>query len=160
MSLFNAKKAQSKEVVVQECAKMIEAFLKKNNFNPSKQRLPNKNNLGWWVQRGSAIIYILLNPQGHTPTLRIISPILYLPENHILPFYRKCLELNTELMNCAFGVLNDKVVLVNERPIEGLDLQEFEDNMGYLAIVADDVDDKLSAEFNAQMYLDGGGELF
>ena len=160
MGLFGTKKVQDKEAAIQECVKMIEGFLKKIDFNPNKQRLPNRDTLGWWVQRGSAIIYIILNQHDDTPTVRIVSPILYLPENYILPFYRKCLELNVDLINCAFGVVDDKVVLVSERPIDDLDPRELAGTIQYLAAFADHIDDKLAAEFNAQMYVDGGGGLF
>jgi hypothetical protein len=160
MGLFGAKKVQDKETMIRECVKMIEDFFKKINFNPSKQRLPNRDTLGWWVQRGSAVIYIILKPHDGVPTLRVVSPILYLPENHILPFYRKCLELNMDLVNCAFAVADDKIMLVSERAVDGLDSQELEELIGYLAIMADEVDDKLAREFNAQMYIDGGGGLF
>lgn len=160
MALFGSKKAQNREAAIQDCVKMIEAFFRKIDFNPNKQRLPNKSTLGWWVQKGSAVIYIILKPHDDTPTLRIISPILYLPENNILAFYRKCLELNMDLLNCAFAVIDDRIMLVSERSIDGLDPQELEEIIGYLAAVADGVDDKLAREFNAQMYLEGGGELF
>ena len=155
MGLFGTKKKQSKEVTIQECIKMIEGFFKKINLSAKDRRLPNQDSFGWWVQRGSALVYILLNEEDET--VRIISPILYLPEKNILPFYRKCLEMNTSLINCAFGAMDDKIVLVSERPINGLDPQELEGTIQYLSAVADDIDDKLAIEFKAQMYLEGSG---
>ena len=152
MGLFGTKKVAVKETTIKDCVKMIEGFFKKINLNPRDQRLPRSDTLGWWLYRGSALVYIILNQHDKTPTVRIISPILYLPEDHILPFYRRCLELNMELVNCAFGVIDDRIALVSERPITGLDHQELEGTLHYLAVVADDIDDKLAAEFNAKMY--------
>jgi len=157
MGLFGTKQVKVKETTIQECIKMVERFFKSVGANPKQQRLPNTDTLGWWLQRGSALVYIILNQHDETPTVRIVSPILYLPEDYILPFYRKCLELNMDLINCAFGVSDDKVVLVSERPIEGLDANELEGTIRYLSGVADNVDNRLSAEFKARMYLDNGG---
>jgi hypothetical protein len=59
------------------------------------------------------------------------------------------------------GVLIDaNGVVVSERPIDGLDPQELEGTIGYLSGVADDIDDRLAAEFKARMYLEGEGSRF
>jgi len=152
MGLFRSSKKSSRENTVQDCERMVERFLKKVKLNPKEQRLSQGEGLGWWISRGSAVIYIYLNENGHSPTIRIIAPILYLPDDHILPFYRRCLELNTELINCAVGVVDDKVALVNERPIAGLDQAELESVLHYLSGVADEIDDKLAEEFGARLY--------
>jgi hypothetical protein len=159
MGLFGTKQVQAQENTIRDCIKMIEAFFKGIGFNPKEQRLPHQDTLGWWLQRGSALVYIILNQHDDTATVRIVSPILYLPENYILPFYRKCLEMNVELINCAFGVVEDRVVLVSERPIDGLDRQELEGTIRYLSAVADDLDDKLATEFKARLYLGRGREI-
>ena len=155
MGLFGTKKVAEKETTVKDCVRMIEGFFRKVKLNPNEYRLPDRDTLGWFLQRGSARIYILLNQQGETKTVQIISPILYLPEDHILPFYRRCLEMNMHLINCAFAASDDKIVLVSERPLEGLDQQELEGMIQYLSAVADDIDDKLGNEFKAQLYIKG-----
>jgi hypothetical protein len=152
MSLFRPKKATDKRTTLRDCVQMVEGFFKKINANPNDQRLPDRNALGWWIQRGSAMIYIFLNQGEDNITLRILSPLLYLPEDFVLPFYRRCLEINMRLINCALAASDDKILLVTERPIEGLDQQELESSIHYLAAVADEIDNKLSAEFNARMY--------
>lgn len=154
MGLFGTKKVQVKETSIKECVKMVERFFRDIGFNPRDQRLPNRDTLGWYLQRGSALIYILLHQHDKMPTIRIVSPLLYLPESKILPLYRRCLELNNELINCAFGVTDDKIMLVSERPIDGLDPQELEETIRYLSGAADELDNKLSEEFNAPMYLE------
>ncbi len=155
MGLFGTRKVAAKETTIKDCVKMIDGFFKRNKLNPNNHRLPGSDTLGWWLHRGSAIVYIILHQHGSTPTVRIISPILYLPEDHILPFYRRCLEMNMELVNCAFGAIDDRIALVSERPIAGLDHQELEGTLHYLSAVADDIDDKLADEFKAKMYSSG-----
>ena len=154
MGLFGTKKVQTQEVAIRDCIKMIEGFFKRIGLNPSQQRWPETDTLGWYLQRGSALIYVILNQHGDTPTVRIVAPMLYLPDSLILPLYRTCLEMNMELINCAFGVIDDKVVLVSERPIAGLDAHELEGTIRYLSSMADNLDNKLSAEFKAPLYLE------
>lgn len=155
MGLFGTKTVQMKETTVKDCIRMVEGFFRKIGINPNSQRLPQKDTFGWWIHRGSAVIFIILNDHGGATTVRIVSPILYLPEEFILPFYRRCLEINMELLNCALGVTEDKVVVVSERPLTGLDPVEFESTLDYLSAVADDLDDKLANEFGAKLYREG-----
>lgn len=154
MGLFgtNTKKTVVKQTGVKECAKMVQIFLKKVGLNPSEHRIRQPNTLGWWVTHGSAVVYILINQGDTSSTIRVASPILFLPDDYILPFYRRLLEYNLNLINCALAVSDDKVLLVSERPLEGLDQNELEGMIHYLAGVADDIDDHLSNEFDAPMY--------
>jgi hypothetical protein len=150
MALFGNKKV--KETTVKDCIKMVEAFLQKCGANPKKHRLPDKDTIGWQIARGSAIIYILINNHEGLTTIRVISPILTLPKSNILPFYRKCLEINTGLISCALGAYEDKVAVLSERPIEGLDPEELEGILNHLSAVADDLDNKLADEFGATIF--------
>lgn len=90
---------------------------------------------------------------------RIFSPILYLPSENILPFYLRCLEINRELLTCALCTHEDKVTLVSQRPIEGLDPEELEGTVNYLAAVADDLDNKLADEFGAKLCGEDPGKI-
>lgn len=147
MGLFGKK---TKEISKEDCITMVENFLNKIGLNPSEQRLKG-DTIGWVAVRGSAITYIMIFEYENFASIRIYSPILYLPEENILPFYRKCLEINFELVNCAICVYEDKVALVVERPIGGLDPEELEGMVNYLSSVADDLDNKLADEFGARI---------
>jgi hypothetical protein len=155
MGWFGTTNVEVKERTIQDCIKMIENFFRKIGLNPNEQRIPDRGTYGWFVSRGSAVIFILLNKNDGMTTVRIVSPILYLPQERILPFYRRCLEINMGLLNCAFGVTKDKIALVSERPILGLDPEELEGTIAYLSSVADELDDKLGREFKAKLYRDG-----
>ena len=145
---FFGKKA--KETTKEDCITMVENFLTNIGLNPAEQRLKG-DTTGWIAVRGSAIVYIMVFEYEHFSSIRIYSPILYLPEENILPFYRKCLEINFSLVNCAICVYEDKVALVVERPIGGLDPEELEGMINYLSSVADDLDNKLADEFGAKI---------
>jgi len=150
MGLFGTKKI--KETTVKDCVGMVEDFLRGARLNPDNQRISDDDGLGWVVSRGSALIYILLNDRDGMHSLRIVSPIVYLPEENILPFYRKCLELNMGLFNCSLAASEDTVYVVHERPIAGLDAEEFEGTLSFLGSVADDLDNNLADEFGAKIF--------
>ena len=149
MGFFGKKKSQ--ETIVDDCIKMIEKLIQKIGFDLSESRLPGEGFVGWWIGRGSALIYITINQNQAVPTVSIFSPILFLPEDNILPLYRRCLEINAGLICCALAVNGDQIAVVSERPIEGLDSEEFAGTLFYLSEIADDLDNKLADEFGATL---------
>ena len=155
MGIFRSKKKSNQPITPEACSKMIEAVLKKVGLDPRDQRMKNQSSPGWFVQRGSAVIYIFLILNEKGPSIRFVSPILFLPEDLITPFYRRCLEINMELMNCALAASNDQIALVSERPFHDLNTAQIEYLLHYISSVADDIDDKLAKEFNAAMYVQG-----
>ena len=155
MGIFRSKKKPEPALALKECVTMIEDVLKKVGLNPKEQRMRNQDAPGWFVQRGSAVIYIFLVPDEKMPSVRFVSPILFLPEDLITPFYRRCLEINMGLMNCALAASNDQIALVSERPIHNLNTTQIEYLLHYISGVADDIDDKLAKEFKAAMYVQG-----
>jgi type III secretion system-like peptide-binding chaperone len=152
MAFFGKK---SKEMTEQRCKEMVEDFLNAIGVDPNKSRLEGED-MGWHIVRGSALTYIFIGVYDDFKSLRIFSPILYLPEENILPFYRRCLEINFELINCAICVRENKVALVVERPLEGLDPEELEGMVEYMSRVADELDNKMSDEFGAKIFSQQG----
>ena len=120
-------------------------------MNPDEHRVEGYDH-GWWAMRGRAVVYVFVNEHDEMNSIRIVSPILYLPSENLLPFYRACLEINSELVSCALAVDKDVVMLVHERPLKGLDAEEISDNMHMLAHFADRFDNELAQEFGARIY--------
>jgi hypothetical protein len=109
----------------------------------------------WTLQRGSAPILITVTsrpgpPKGDVATyLRVVSPVFALPASgpHEAIF-RHVLELNAAgLANAAFGVIDQRIVAVSERPTEDLQKAEVDQMVRHLAAVADTFDDRLKAQF-------------
>jgi Putative bacterial sensory transduction regulator len=112
----------------------------------------------WTLQRGSAAIVITLatrpsNAAGELRTyLRVVSPVLTLtptgkPEGHE-PLFKHLLELNAAgLANAAFGIVDQRVVAVSERPTDDLQAAEVDQMIRHLAAVADTFDDRLLKQF-------------
>jgi hypothetical protein len=150
MALFSKK--DNKKITTQDAVQMVEQFLQKVGLNPSQHRIEDPSAPAWGIVRGSAQVYIsVIHRDEGDPFLRIYSPMLYLPSDNILPFYRRCLEINKELFNCALSVHEDKVLLISQRSILGLDPEELEGTLNFLSSVADDLDNKLADEFGAKM---------
>lgn len=136
---------------VDACVKLVEQFYEGVGLNPQDFRLTGTDKIGWVIRRGSATIFIHIVEYENLVTLRVYSPILRLPRENMLPFYRRLLEINMQLLSVAFGVYEDKVALISERPIAGLDLEEVAATVNHLSQVADDLDDALAKEFGASM---------
>ncbi len=137
---------------VEKGKQLVEAFISSVGLDPNKQTVQLKKGLGWWLSKGSALIYIFVNEYSNMNTVRIVAPILRLPSENLLPFYRRLLELNFTIANCAFAIDKDVVVLMKERAVSGLDSAELSLDMDLLSDQANLFDDKLSHEFGAPMY--------
>jgi hypothetical protein len=113
----------------------------------------------WTLQRGSAPILVTLVLRPAPPVganrafLRVASPVLSLASvdagSHERLF-RHLLELNAAgLSNAAFGVVDQRVVAVSERPTEDLQKAELDQMVRHLAAVADTYDDRLGKQFGS-----------
>ena len=141
---------------VDQASKIIEEFFRKNKIDPNAQRVKtDPSEICWTITRGSSVNYIFLTKIGDIDTVRVASPILFLPQENLLPLYRRCLELNFMVLDCAFAINKDMIVVVSERPILGLDATEFENMMRQVSYIADTYDNQLADEFHARLYTQG-----
>lgn len=138
---------------IEECSSMILQLLVNCGIKPDDAEIEIEDGLGWLIEKGSASIFILIakNELIEEMTLEVFSPILKLPTQNVLPFYRRCLEINRYLINCALCVQKDKVLVVSERPLQGLSYEELESLVLSVANAADMIDDELAEEFGAQL---------
>jgi hypothetical protein len=115
----------------------------------------------WTLQRGSAAILITLatrevGPGQHAVYLRVISPVMTLPEpSKREALYKHLLDLNAQgLANAAFGLVNERVVAVSERSTEDLQADEVIQMIRHLAAVADTYDNRLVKAFGGALASD------
>lgn len=130
----------------------VEQIFASIGVDPVKARMKTDTGFGWSFQRGSAVIEVFVSQQDGVGYLQVLAPILHLPINGLLPLYRRLLELNLQLTNAAFGVYLDVVYVFSERPLDGLDGNEANAIINMVAAYADDLDDKLVAEFGGRLY--------
>ena len=134
---------------------IVEATIRKLGIDPAAATAKSTDtSSSWTFQRGSAAILVNLTHRKEDGKLylRVISPVMTLPDAAAREaLFVRLLELNGKgLANCGFGLIGDRVVVVSERPAEGLDERECEQIMRHLAAVADTYDDKLVKEFGGK----------
>ncbi len=136
--------------------KLVEATIRKLGLDPATTRAPSagEGQAAWTLKRGSASVLVAVTKhEGEGKAyLRVASPVVTLPADAAKhgPLFRKILELNAAgLANAAFGLIGDRVVVVSERPVAGLDEGEVEQTVRHLAAVADTFDDRLEKDFGA-----------
>jgi hypothetical protein len=134
---------------------LVEQTIQKLGLDPGTSRAKDApTTCSWTLQRGSAAILVNLTYRKEDGNLylRVVSPVVTLPEaSRREALFTRILELNgSGLANCAFGLIGDRVVLVSERPAEGLDPEEVEQIIRHLGAVADTYDDRLVKEFGGR----------
>jgi hypothetical protein len=149
---FRGRPRATGENPLEAYASTIEQILASVGVDPAKARMRTETGFGWSFQRNSAVIEIFVSQQDGVGYFQVLSPIMHLPINALLPLYRRLLELNLQLTNAALGVYLDVVYVFSERPLEGMDGSEANTIINMVASYADDLDDKLVAEFGGRLY--------
>lgn len=133
-------------------AATVEQILASVGVDLNQARVNAESGFGWNFRRGSASIEIFVSQQNSVGYIQVLSPILHLPINGLLPLYRRLLELNLQMSNACLGVYADVVYVFSERPLEGLDAVEANNLINVVTSYADDLDDRLVSEFGGRLY--------
>jgi hypothetical protein len=154
MELFHHHKISKGTVA--EAVEMVETYFKHRHLNPHEHKLSGiaQDQIGWWLREGSALVYIVIqeSEDNSGAVLRISSPIVFIPKQKREAFYRRLLDINSNLSSCALSTHGDIVLIVAQRHTIGLVQEELDELAWNTAYVADLLDDKLAKEFGAQMY--------
>lgn len=150
MGLFGSQKVS--KGLCDEAVAMVETYFRNRGLQPSEHELSGSEGCGWWLTEGSAKIYIFVQDSANGAVLRITSPLVFIPEKNKENFYRRLLDINTNLTSCALSTHNDIVLIVAQRPTIGMTQEEMDELVWNTAYVADLLDNKLSEEFGARMY--------
>lgn len=135
---------------------LVEGTIRKIGLDPATTAVPGASDkaAAWTLKRGSASILVSVNRHDDGAAyLRLASPVVTLPPDAVKQsaLMRRLLELNAAgLVNAAFGLIENRVVAVSERPAAGLDSREVEQMVMHLSAVADTFDDRLAKEFGAR----------
>ena len=103
--------------------------------------------------RGSAIIHIFFYEEADVPFVNFLAPIVKLPPQNLLPFYRRLLELNFQLCGAvSLGVNEDVIFVCMQSSIEGLTEIGLAEIIETIGVQVDELDDLLHEEFNAPFF--------
>lgn len=154
MGLFQHHKISKGTVA--EAIEMVEIYLRHRGLNPKEHVLAGiaADEVGWWLQEGSAQVYMVVqdSEDNSGAVLRISAPLVFVPKTNREVFYRRLLDINSNLSNCALSTHGEVVLVIAQRHTNGLVQEELDDLAWNTAYVADLLDDKLAKEFGAVMY--------
>lgn len=122
----------------------VNKFLKKGGWPEL-----DKNNK-CMLQKGNAFLAVVAIPDKDL--LLISSPVIKLPEENLLPLFRKLLTLNlSETKDAAFAINEEAgtIDLQIKRPLEDLDYKEFVKAIGTVAWGSDNYNDILAETFGS-----------
>ena len=149
MGLFdNAREANLNSTVA-----MVENALVELGYYLNECRVDRSDAYrAWSVEKGSASIHIAIQGTGDQTILRAVSPVVTLTETVDQPaLLRYLLELNEGLSGLAFALRGDVVLLLGQRPTLDLDRSEVLHIIQLLRETADEIDDKLVADFGVAL---------
>ncbi|CAN5427225.1 hypothetical protein BH09BAC4_BH09BAC4_10390 [soil metagenome] len=131
---------------------MIQCYVE--SVGLSKERTYNPTNKNWLWTKGSASIEVFIETinfasGSRRDYLRVCSPLMTIPANNLLSFYRHLLELNNIRLGVKLGIMPDtqKVFATYERDIQGMDYLELTTCITDLELWADELDDQLKAKY-------------
>ena len=153
MALFGDKV----EANLKSSQKMVESVIRDLGLDPESSQLETEGpgRIAWGLMRGSAAVYVFLQSGEKENFIQVVSPVMKIPEQNILPLYRRLLELNAEaLFGAAFGVKGEDVVLTIDRSTTDMDRSEVAAMIKLIGEYADQYDDELVAEFGGQRHSD------
>jgi hypothetical protein len=139
---------------------LVQGAIRRLGIDPAQVQLdpPGEVGRGWSLMRGSAAVAVFLRPprEGEDgPQLRIVAPIVRVDPAREVDLYRRLLELNAQGMGpVAFGLLQDRVVVVAERRSADLGPEELEHLVQRVGAVGDHYDDQLVTRFGGQRVSD------
>ncbi|MEO0155564.1 MAG: YbjN domain-containing protein [candidate division WOR-3 bacterium] len=147
--MFSKKQQTQKEEVDIACyEKMVNDLLASFGLDPEKCR--HRPRTLWSAYRGSALIYIDIFKIEDIDYLEISCPLMLLPSRNLLPFYKRLLELNYQLMGAKFFVRDQWVYLAENRELKGLDSGELKVMIERVSYHADRLDEALIEEFKSR----------
>lgn len=150
MNLFGTQKVSGR--TLEEVAHLVTRYFKSRDLDPQKQSIPASGGSGWWMTEGSAKIYIFIQESPAGPVLRVTSPIVFVPETNKEAFYRRLLDLNSNMTSCNLATYENYVLVVSQRQTIGISQEELDSIVWNVAYVADLLDDKLATEFGTKLY--------
>lgn len=144
--MFDKKQpVQKEEVDIAHYEKIVNDLLASFGLDPEKCR--HRPKTLWSAYRGSALIYTEIFKLDNIDYIEISCPIMLLPSRNLLPFYRRLLEINFQLMGIKFFVRDQWVYISENRELKGLDFEELKAMEERVSYHADRLDEVLIEEF-------------
>lgn len=142
------------KTTVKEVEDMIDRYVAEVGLK--KENVYNPENKAWYWTLGSARIEVFITEikfeDGHARYyLRIFSPIVKVPGQNQLAFFKRLLELNDQSLGVKLTLManSDQVYVTFERDIQGMDYEELRTVIYDTEWWSDYLDDQLIGEFHS-----------
>ncbi len=147
MGLFGSKKTGT--LSSKDLEEMVDKYFKRRSIDAAGHQIPPDQGQGWWLDEGSARVYILLEEDHRGLSVRVTSSIVRCPAGTKESLYQYLLEVNRDLNACGLALLDDLVLVTTSRSVKGLDQEELNDMIWNVSYVSDKLDDELVTRFGA-----------
>jgi len=115
------KKAQT---TVDDVEKWLEVIFESEGLILSEHKIEDSEQKSWAIGSvGYDHIYVTITINDTDPEvifLEMNSMLGGMPQNNLLPFYRKCLELNYSLFNSSITLIGAQVHFVQQQYLENI----------------------------------------
>ena len=105
---------------IQDAILIVEEAIKCKGVDPSTIRIPPAEGVGWILPADRTALFINLSDHDGLAIMRITSPILFMPPEDLLPFYRRILELNAQAPGISLGMERDVVCVYAQQVLDGI----------------------------------------
>lgn len=149
----SARSATAMEAIT----RLVEATIAELGVDPAAARVTSTvDRHSYSLKRGSARLVVSVSWRDGHLYFRVAALVIELPApERREALFRRLLELNAGgLVNAAFALDADRVVLVSERSATQLDAEEVAQTIRHVAVVADTFDDRLAHEFGGKLGVD------
>lgn len=152
--------AATTDTEIERATTLVEEAVKRLGLDPAAVRMPPPPGVekAWSLMRGSAGVAVFLRAakEGeNSPWLRVVSPIVKVDPAKEVELYKRLLELNAQGLGAvAFGLVQDRVVVVAERRTLDLEPAELEHLVNRVGVVGDHYDDQLITRFGGSRVSD------
>lgn len=140
---------KSKKNTAIDVEKWITALYKEGELDLTEYKIPEEK-YTWLTYFGEIPVYINIDTSEPEIEFIIINSVLCeipLKKEHILPFYRKCLELNTLFFGASLTINETRVSFFQKRDIEFITEPILGDMIRYQINITEHVLKELAEEF-------------
>jgi hypothetical protein len=137
---------------IEKATQMIHQYIE--SIGLTQEQVYNADKKSWRWLRGSANVEVFIQTitfqNGSTRDyLRIFSPLMKLPVNDLLAFYRHLLQLNDTNLGVKISIMpgSQWVYATYERDLRGMDYHELATCIADMEYWADSLDDELKTAF-------------
>jgi hypothetical protein len=137
---------------VEHHTQTVREILHALGLDPDEHHIEESNGTAWVIKRGSVLIYIHLFSHETKGYLKVMAPIVILPEQQREKLFERLLVANMNMINCALGLKENTVCVFSERSLDYLDKEEADEIIKRVAFYADELDNKLVEEFGGRLF--------